>query len=174
MGYGRAPLLGQAPRVEIIRWGLISDTHGLLRPAVLELFRGVDRIIHAGDVGRPEILWDLEAVAPVSAVWGNVDGPEVRALTRESLVETVGEVRVAVVHGHLAPDPDALPAEFPAVAAVIHGHSHLPRCDRSGDVLLINPGSAGPAVPGKPITVALMEIHGRGIHVQHVDLAADR
>ena len=156
------------------RLGILSDTHGLLRPSVLELLQGVDHILHAGDVGRPEILSDLEALAPVSSVWGNVDGLDVRSRTREWLVREFEQTRIAVIHGHQAACFESLPARFPDAAVVVHGHSHLPRCDRVGAVYLINPGSAGPATPGQPASLAFLELGSRDVQVRHVDLETGR
>lgn len=137
--------------------GVVSDTHGLLRPEVLRLFRGVDLILHAGDVGDPHILTDLAAVAPVRAVWGNVDGWEVRRETEEDVRAEVGGVSVAVEHGHRVSDHDELLDLHPDARVVIHGHTHLPRVERRADGrVLLNPGSAGPRRFRKPVTAALM------------------
>jgi putative phosphoesterase len=158
----------------VVLLGVVSDTHGLLRPDVLVRLSGVDHILHAGDVGQPEILADLEALAPVSAVWGNVDGFDIRESTREWVVEVFEEVEVAVIHGHQAPSFESLPERFPSARVVIHGHSHMPRCDRVAGTLLVNPGSAGPAAPGKPVSMALMEIVGDEVRVRHLDLQSGR
>ena len=156
------------------RVGVLSDTHGLLRPAVLDLLPGVDHILHAGDVGRPEILTDLLALAPVSSVWGNVDGHDVRSMTREWVVLDFEQIRVAVIHGHQTVSFDSLPDRFPDAAVVVHGHSHVPRCDRIGSTYLVNPGSAGPAEPGKPVSLAFLVVDGSAVCVQHVDLETKR
>lgn len=137
--------------------GVVSDTHGLLRPEVLRLFRGVDLILHAGDVGDPRILTDLATLAPVRAVWGNVDGWDVRRETEEVVRVEVGGVSVAVAHGHRVSDHDDLLDRYPDARVVIHGHTHLPKVDRRADGrVLLNPGSAGPGRFGKPVTAALM------------------
>lgn len=153
-----------------MRLGVISDTHGLLRPRVFDLFAGVDRILHAGDVGDPAILDDLEAIAPVLAVWGNVDGPELRARLPERLEVELAGVRVGMAHGHREePAYEALAGTFPDAALIVHGHSHLPRVGRAGRALLLNPGSAGPRRFGRPATVALLELGPAGIEARHLD-----
>lgn len=151
--------------------GLVSDTHGRLRPELLDLFRGVDRILHAGDVGVPEILTRLEEVAPVIAVRGNVDPGSVRERTRESFVGEVAGLRIAVVHGHVTTDPAALVGRFTGADVIVHGHTHEPRVLRVEGALIVNPGSAGPRRPGKPVTAGLLEVRdGRPeIRLVHVE-----
>ena len=112
-----------------MRVGVISDTHGLLRPEVFDVFEHVDHILHAGDVGKPEILIELEAIAPVTAVYGNVDGPELRArLTQVAEVELDG-FAVVVTHGDQFghPTPEALHAAFPKAEIIVYGHTHKPQ-----------------------------------------------
>lgn len=138
--------------------GLVSDTHGRLRPELLDLFRGVDRILHAGDVGDPEILACLEEVAPLIAVRGNVDPGSVRQRTRESFVGEVAGLRIAVVHGHVTTDPAALADRFAGADVVVHGHTHEPRVLRRQGLVIVNPGSAGPRRPGKPVTAGLLGV----------------
>lgn len=138
---------------------LLSDTHGLLRPEALELCRGVDLILHAGDVGDPAILTDLATLAPLRAVWGNTDGWDVRREVDEDVEVTVAGVPIAVVHGHRVRSYGELPELYPEARVVVHGHSHVPKCDRRSDGrLVVNPGSAGPRRPGKPVTAARLEI----------------
>ncbi|MFQ5890127.1 MAG: metallophosphoesterase family protein [Gemmatimonadota bacterium] len=156
--------------VEVVRLGVIGDTHGLLRPEVFEVLAGVDHILHAGDVGDPNILLDLAAIAPVQAVWGNMDGPEIRARTSEVFQGKFGAVRVAMTHGHLARAFEVLPARFPEARLIIHGHTHVPRSDAVGEAILLNPGSAGPRRPGKPVALAVVTIRNGRIQVRHVDL----
>ncbi len=155
------------------RVGLISDTHGHLRPEVFEALEGVERVLHAGDVENPEHLADLEAIAPVTAVSGNVDGPAVRADVPEEAVVAVGGVRVAVIHGHqVHPDYRLLLARFPRARVIVHGHTHVPRCETVGDVLLVNPGAAGKAQKGCPPSVAILEVVSGQPSVRHVSLEA--
>ena len=153
-----------------MRVGLISDTHGHLRPEVFDRLAGVERVLHAGDVGPPEILLDLAALAPVDAVWGNTDGWDLRDATSERLVLELGGLRIAVVHGHRVADFDELTAQFPGADAILHGHSHVPRRDLVGGIWLLNPGSAGPGGEGWAPSVAIAEISSGRLDVVHLDL----
>lgn len=157
-----------------MRIGLISDTHGQLRPEVFERLAGVDHILHAGDVGGPEILADLEALAPVAAVWGNTDGWDLRDHATASFEVDLGGVRFAVAHGHRVARFDHLRNEFPDARAIVHGHSHVPRADRVGDTWMLNPGSAGPGGEGWPPSVALVELSDGDLDVVHLDVATGR
>jgi len=131
--------------------GIISDTHGLLRPEALAALRGASHIIHAGDVGAPEILTALQAIAPVSAVRGNVDrGEWAQSLPVTVVVEAEGSL-LYCLHDLGALDLDPAAA---GLAVVISGHSHQPHIERRGGVLFINPGSAGPRRFKLPITLA--------------------
>ena len=144
-----------------MRVGVISDTHGLLRPEVFDVFEHVDHILHAGDVGKPEILIELEAIAPVTAVYGNVDGPELRArLTQVAEVELDGFV-VVVTHGDQFghPTPAALHEAFPKAEIIVYGHTHKPLLelvDRT--VTVMNPGGAGGPRFGIVPSVGVMEL----------------
>lgn len=140
------------------RVGLISDTHGLLRPAALEALAGVDRILHAGDVGHPEVLEALAALAPVTAVRGNVDrGAWADALPPTAAVEVAGSW-IYVLHIVEELDLDPVAAGF---TAVVFGHSHRPEVRRERGVLYVNPGSAGPRRFHLPIAVARLDLgHG--------------
>lgn len=155
--------------------GVLSDTHGLLRPELFEVFEGVDRILHAGDVGGPSILDDLEALAPVHAVWGNVDGSKVRERAREAITVEVAGLSVGMAHGHrLAPAYDRLLAQFPEADLIVHGHSHEPSLRRLGDVLLLDPGSAGHRRFRNPVTAALVRLGRDGPRVEFVELETGR
>jgi uncharacterized protein len=147
--------------------GVVSDTHGLLRPEALRRLRGVDRIVHAGDVGAPEVLRALEAIAPVTAVRGNNDrGAWARALP-ETTTFTVEAARLHVLHDvkTLAVDPGRA-----GLAAVIAGHSHKPSAlDRDG-VLFLNPGSIGPRRFTLPITMARLTVRGAAVRARIVYL----
>jgi hypothetical protein len=135
--------------------GVISDTHGMLRAEALDALRGVEHIVHAGDVGAPEILPALRAIAPVTAVRGNVDrGVLARELPATALVEIAG-ARIYVLHD-LA-ELDLVP-ETAGISVVVSGHTHHPEIERRGGVLYLNPGSAGPRRFHLPITVAMLEL----------------
>jgi hypothetical protein len=144
-----------------VRLGVISDTHGLLRPAVFDLFQGVDHILHGGDVGEPAILTELAAVAPVTAVYGNVDGAELRArLPQVSELELDG-FAIVVTHGDQFghPTPATLHAAFPRAEIIVYGHTHRPLLelvDRT--VTVMNPGGAGPRRFGLAPSVGIMEL----------------
>jgi len=140
--------------------GIISDTHGLLRAEVCEVFAGVEHILHAGDVGDPGILDELAGIAPVTAVWGNVDGFDIRKRTTEIAEIELGGVRVVVLHGMQlgSPTPEKAAAAYPDAALVVFGHSHRPVSRQVGPVLAVNPGSAGRPRFRDPVTVALAAI----------------
>lgn len=133
--------------------GLISDTHGLLRPEAIEALRGCDQIIHAGDVGALDILDRLRNVAPVLAVRGNVDDQS-PALPYTRTIDFDGR-SIHVIH--ILADLDRRPPPL-GVAAVIYGHSHKPAIDERNGVLYVNPGSAGPKRFNLPATVAKLWI----------------
>ncbi len=152
--------------------GLISDTHGQLRPAVFEKLAGAELILHAGDIGPIDLLTDLEAIAPVRAVWGNTDGFDVRARVPE-LVETELEGwRVVLLHGHQlgSPRPDTLIAAHPDADVIVYGHTHRAAVYRVGNRLVVNPGAAGPARFRLAPSVALMTVERAGIDVRVIEL----
>lgn len=147
--------------------GVISDTHGLLRPEALDALSGVELIVHAGDVGTAEVLSELSHIAPVYAVRGNVDrGDWARALPLSRVVE-VGEALVYVLHDLTELDLDPVAARF---AAVISGHSHKPRNEVQGGVLYLNPGSAGPRRFRLPVTVARITAAGAALKAELIRL----
>ena len=142
------------------RVGVVSDTHGLVRPEALQALSGSELIVHAGDVGRPEVLDALRKIAPVVAVRGNNDhGPWAEALPERATLE-VEEVRLHVLH-----DVKALgdPSGLGPVQVVIAGHSHRPLCERRGEVLFFNPGSAGPRRFRLPLAVGRLEVRGASV-----------
>lgn len=135
--------------------GVIADTHGLLRPWALEALAGVDLILHAGDVGQPDVLERLRLVAPTIAVRGNVDtSPWGRTLPDTEVVE-VGGRSLYLLHDRTALDLDPRAAGF---AAVIFGHSHRPEATERHGVLYLNPGSAGPRRFSLPISIARLVV----------------
>ncbi len=147
--------------------GLISDTHGLLRGEALRALRDSELIVHAGDVGEPEIMDRLRELAPVVAVRGNVDTAEWAQVLPVSAVAEAGAVRIYVLHDVKALDLNPVAAGF---QVVVSGHSHqLGRDERSG-VLYINPGSAGPRRFQLPITVARLDLGKKPWSVEFVDL----
>lgn len=143
-----------------MRIGLISDTHGKLRPGVFDRLEGVERILHAGDIGSLDLLVELEAIAPVTAVVGNTDGSEVCERVPEvAMLELEGRL-VVVVHGHRlgSPKPGSLRAAHPDADVIVYGHTHVALVDRSDGVLVVNPGAAGPARFGLQPSVAVLTL----------------
>jgi len=144
-----------------VRLGVIADTHGLLRPEVFDVFKEVDHILHGGDVGKPEILTELEALAPLTAVYGNVDGPDVRARLPQVAILELDGFEIVVTHGDQfgSPTPAQLHAAFPKAEIVVYGHTHRPLLelvDRT--VTVINPGGAGPGRFGLRPSVGILEL----------------
>jgi len=131
----------EADRVVI---GLISDTHGLVRPSVHTALEGVELILHAGDVGGADVLTELRTIAPVMAVYGNTDAPGDPEL-EETLVVERGGVSIRVVHGHLlgSPTPARLAASYDE-RVIVYGHTHRQLLTRLGGRIAVNPGAAGP------------------------------
>ncbi len=160
---------GNAGKKERTEWtvGVISDTHGLLRPEALAALQGSDYIIHAGDVGAPDILRQLAKIAPVTAVRGNVDREKwARDLPETNLVE-VGTSAIYVLHDVSRLDLDPLAAE---IAAVIFGHSHRPSREIRDGVLFFNPGAAGPRRFSLPVTVGRLRLTGSQLSAEIVNL----
>jgi hypothetical protein len=149
------------------RIGVIADTHGLLRPEALKALRGVELIIHAGDVGGPEILEALQALAPVYAVRGNTDRGDFGRSLPQTQVVPVGEVQLYVLHELFCLDLDPAAA---GLAAVIFGHSHRPHLERKEGVLYLNPGSAGPRRFTLPVTMALLKVQKNGLIPKIIEL----
>jgi hypothetical protein len=147
--------------------GVISDTHGLLRPEALAALQGVDRILHAGDVGDPEILVALSKTAPVVAVRGNVDTASwVRALRQTEMIE-VGGMSIYMLHDLEQLD---LKPEAAGIRAVVYGHSHQPKIEEKNGVLFFNPGSAGPRRFHKPISIGKLTIEAGIARAEVIDL----
>lgn len=144
-----------------MRLGIISDTHGLLRPEVFDIFREVDLILHAGDIGPLSLLEELEAIAPVKAVYGNTDGWEVRHRVPELIQERIEGFDFVVVHGHQlgSPTPEALNRTYPDAEVIIYGHTHRPLLT-SVDVVVtvMNPGGAGRRRFDLPPSVGIIEL----------------
>ena len=151
--------------------GVISDTHGLLRSEAVDALRGVSRILHAGDIGAPEILEQLQALAPVTAVRGNVDGGALaRKLPLSEVIEVDG---ISIYMLHILEKLDLKP-EAAGFSAVIYGHSHVPKIEEKNGVLYFNPGSAGPRRFKLPVTVGKLTVDGEKVHAEIIELAVMR
>ncbi|MES2306823.1 MAG: metallophosphoesterase family protein [Gemmatimonadota bacterium] len=145
-----------------MRLGIIADTHGLLRPEVFEVFAEVDHILHAGDLGPLDLLTELEAIAPVTAVFGNTDLPEVRArLPRVARIQLDG-FEIVVTHGDQfgrGVPSEELHEAFPDAEIIIHGHTHIPKLELVDVVVTVmNPGGAGPRRYDIPASVGILEL----------------
>jgi putative phosphoesterase len=152
-----------------LRLGVISDTHGLLRPEAIKALRACDLIIHAGDIGAPAVIDGLREIAPTHAIRGNIDrGSWAVPLDATALVD-VGESLFYVLHNIADLDLDPPTAGF---AAVVFGHSHEPSIETRDGVLWLNPGSAGPRRFRLPITLARVEVMGKELKPEIVELVA--
>ncbi|WP_313170996.1 metallophosphoesterase family protein [Massilia oculi] len=150
-----------------MRIGLISDTHGLLRPQALDFLRGSDHILHAGDVVGADILDQLAGLAPLTAVRGNNDHGDWAQALPESVTLALGGVTIHMLHDlkELAIDPAAQ-----GVRVVVTGHSHKPACEESGGVLYVNPGAAGRRRFTLPVSVGELLVDDGGVEVRLVTL----
>jgi putative phosphoesterase len=149
------------------RIGLISDTHGLLRPEAVAFLRGSDFIVHAGDIGDADVLRELKALAPVTVVRGNNDnGPWAEAIAETEVLQ-VGDVFIYVLHNLAQLDLDPVAAGF---QVVVSGHSHQPSVEERNGVLYVNPGSSGPRRFKLPIAVAELRIAGHSVKAKLVEL----
>ena len=150
-----------------MRIGVISDTHGLLRPEALPALQGCERIIHAGDIGKPEALEGLRALAPLDVIRGNVDSGDWAAEVPEHLDLEIGGLRVYVTHDVKTMGIDPIAEQ---VDVVIAGHSHQPKIEQVNGVLYLNPGSAGRRRFTLPISLALLDIEDGQPRAQLVTL----
>lgn len=154
--------------IATIRIGVISDTHGLLRPEAIDALRGSDHIIHAGDVGDPEILNSLGTLAPLTAIRGNIDKEGwAKKLPGTEVLELAG-FSIYVLHDVAKLDlkPDAS-----GFGAVIYGHSHVPKQEIKNGVLYFNPGSAGPRRFKLPISIGKLTIEGQQMRGEIIKIA---
>ncbi len=144
-----------------MRLGVIADTHGLIRPEVFEVFREVDHILHAGDLGPLDLLVELEAIAPVTAVFGNTDSFEVRARLPKVVPLELDGFRIVLTHGDQfgSPTPEKLHAAYPDAEILIFGHTHRPLLTLVDVVVTaMNPGGAGPKRFNLPPSVGVLEL----------------
>ena len=147
--------------------GLISDTHGLARPQALEALRGVELIIHAGDIGAPEVVDALKLIAPVVAIKGNNDaGAWAKALPDTTTVKT-GDAKLYIIHNVKELDCDPLAR---GIRVVISGHSHKPSVANRDGVLYVNPGSAGPRRFKLPVAVGKLRVNGLNVEAEIIEL----
>jgi len=135
--------------------GVLSDTHGLLRPEAIDALRGSEQIVHAGDVGDATILDALRAIAPLTAVRGNVDG-DLSSLLPKTAMLRAGDIAIYIHHGNDRRNMEPPPG----TDVVISGHTHEPRVEEVDGVLYLNPGSAGPRRFHLPVTVAILTVDG--------------
>lgn len=151
--------------------GVISDTHGLLRPSVFEAFKGVELILHAGDIGNSEVLDGLQTIAPVVAVRGNNDNGAWASRIPEMEIVRVAAISIYMLHDVKQLEPQSLPSD---VRAVVSGHSHQPRVESRNGVLFLNPGSAGPRRFKLPICVARLTIRGSDTDAELIQLSDEK
>jgi hypothetical protein len=144
-----------------MRLGIIADTHGLLRPEVLEVFAEVDHILHAGDIGSLDLLTELEAMAPVTAVYGNCDDWDVRARVPAVVERRIEGLDFVLLHGDQvgAPTPEKLHRAYPKAEVIVYGHTHRPLLTTIDLVVTVmNPGGAGRRRFDLPPSVGIMEL----------------
>lgn len=144
-----------------MRLGIISDTHGLLRPEVFDVFREVDHILHAGDIGSLDLLRELESIAPVTAVYGNTDGWDLQNQLPEIVQQRIEGFDFLLLHGHQfgSPTPEGLNQAYPDAEVIIYGHTHKPLLTTVDLVVTVmNPGGAGRRRFNLPPSVGIMEL----------------
>ncbi|MEN8376614.1 MAG: metallophosphoesterase family protein [Gemmatimonadota bacterium] len=153
-------------------FGIISDTHGRLPARVFDVFARVDLILHAGDIGDPDLLADLAALAPVTAVYGNMDGAEWRARVEAEAVVREAGATIVLLHGHLLADQRASTFRdaYPDADVVVHGHTHEARIERHAVPWVLNPGSAGAPRRGEPPSVAILRVEDGSLDARIVPL----
>jgi uncharacterized protein len=156
-------------RRQVDRIGVISDTHGLLRPEVPDVFKQVSLILHAGDIGSPEVLEGLRMLAPVVAVRGNNDTGEWARRIPETQTVRAGAVSIYMLHNLKEMKRTPLAKNL---AVVISGHSHQPSITHREGVLFLNPGSAGPRRFKLPVTVARLIIQGSDVQAELIDVVS--
>lgn len=149
------------------RLGIISDTHGLLRPEAVKVLTDSDLILHAGDIGRPEVIKALTAISPVVAIRGNVDRGEWAQGIPERQVINIEDVSIYMLHDVKELDE----AEVAGVQVIISGHSHKPVVEERKGLLFVNPGSAGPRRFKLPISVARLSVKGKNVKAEIIEVS---
>jgi uncharacterized protein len=152
----------------MFRIGIISDTHGLLRPEAERRLAGVDHIVHAGDIGRPEIVDALRKIAPVTAILGNVDSGEWAREYADTKIVCLAGKTIYVLHDLKTLHMD----DRAGIDVIVSGHSHIPKIETIDGILYLNPGSAGPRRFKLPITFASLEVTPDGMRPEIHDLEA--
>jgi uncharacterized protein len=147
--------------------GLISDTHGLIRPQAIEALQGVELIIHAGDIGKPEVVSVLKDVAPVAAIKGNIDSGAWAKLLPDTKLVKAGGMRLYIIHNVKELECDPVARGF---HVVVSGHSHKPSISTRDGVLFVNPGSAGPRRFKLPIAVGKLFIQNKQVNAEIIEL----
>jgi putative phosphoesterase len=142
------------------RIGVISDTHRLVRPEILTALEGVEHIIHAGDMGSPDVIAELRRVAPVTAIRGNADAGDWAREFPENAIVQAGGIMIYVIHNIDSLDLDPRASEF---SAVVYGHSHVPMQQTRDGVLYFNPGSAGPRRFHLPVSMGYLTVRGKSV-----------
>ena len=148
--------------------GVISDTHGLLRPEAVKALQKAEMILHAGDIGKKEVLDQLRDIAPTIAIRGNTDSDEWAEALSSTEVVRVGEATLYMLHDLARLDLDPVAAGF---HCVISGHSHKPTVETWNNVVYLNPGAAGPKRFKLPVSVALLHVSGQSVEAQIVELS---
>jgi uncharacterized protein len=151
----------------VLRVGVISDTHGLLRPQAMAFLQGCDHIVHGGDIGSREILEQLAVLAPVTAVRGNNDSEPWAASLPDTQLLEIGAVKIYVIHDLQQLKAQARPV---GVRVIVSGHSHKPNISERDGVLYVNPGSAGPRRFRLPVSVAQLVIRGTAVTPELMEL----
>lgn len=150
-----------------VKLGVIADTHGILRPEAVRALAGVELILHAGDVGRPEVLDGLRTIAPVQAVRGNMDFGDWAYELPATRVIAVAGLELYMLHDRLQLDLDPSAVGF---QAVIYGHTHQADLERKAEVLYLNPGAAGPRRSSRPLSVARLELLDGRLEAEIIEL----
>jgi len=149
------------------RIGVISDTHRLVRPEALTALDGVEHIIHAGDIGAPDVIAELRRIAPVTAIRGNVDVGDWAREFPETAVVKLGGIMIYVIHNIINLDLDPRASEF---SAVVYGHSHAPNQHTKDGVLYFNPGSAGPRRFHLPVSIGYLTVRSKNVSCDIITL----